>query len=56
MSITREELADRLLELDPSDDYHQGAWLDPSSYYAAIDRAVRIVTGELTDWTDRGES
>jgi len=49
----RAELADRLREMDPSDDYHDGASLDDRSYYAAIDRAVRLVKGEISDWQER---
>ena len=54
----RDALVKRLEELDPSDDYHAGEVtpLDAHSYYAAIDRAVKIVTGELADWTDLGKA
>ena len=53
--MTPEELVKRLEELDPSDDYHAGEVtpLDAHAYYAAIDRAIRFIKGELTDWTDQ---
>lgn len=51
--MTRDDLANALTEFDPSDDYHSGdGELDDRSYYAAIDRAVRLIRGEITGWTD----
>ena len=51
------KLVDRLLELDHDDAYHHQHDLSTPSraYGAAIDRAVKIVKGELRDWTDHGE-
>lgn len=54
--MNRDELVKRLEELDPSDDYHfHEPSLDAHSYYAAIDRAVKIVSGELINWTSNPE-
>lgn len=47
----RERLVKALQEFDPSDDYHSGAREEPG-YYAAIDRAIRLVRGEIATWTD----
>lgn len=49
-----EELVKRLEELDPSDDYHNGEIKDEAAYYAAVDRCIKIVKGELKDWRDKG--
>ncbi len=42
-------LTDAMLEFDPSDDYHASD-LDARSYYAAVERCVRLVSGEIKDW------
>lgn len=43
-------LADRVAEFDPSDAYHCDPDLDARAYYAAIDRVLRLLRGEITDW------
>jgi hypothetical protein len=49
----RSHLIDRIAEFDPSDEYHGGHDYDDRSYYAAIDRCVRLINGSLTDWRTR---
>lgn len=49
----RSRLIDRIAEFDPSDEYHGGYHYDDRSYYAAIDRCVRLINGSLTDWRAR---
>lgn len=47
----RDRLVTALLEFDASDDYHRNDVYEPG-YYAAIDRAVRLIRGEISTWTD----
>ena len=47
-----DRLVKALQEFDPSDDYHRGDTHTPG-YYAAIDRAIKLVRGEIHGWTDR---
>lgn len=57
--MTPDEIVAKIQELDPSDDYHNidreaGGPVDARGYYAALDRCIRIVYGELSDWKDKG--
>jgi hypothetical protein len=47
----RVRLAERVLEFDASDDYHRGDISEPG-YYAALNRAVSLIQGEIATWTD----
>lgn len=53
-STMRQHLIDRMQEFDPDDDYHGGVEGDPTpGYYAAIDRCIALLRGDITVWTDR---
>jgi hypothetical protein len=52
MMFDPDEIVQKLNELDPSDAYHADETLDAESYYAALDRCILIVKGELKDWQD----
>lgn len=43
-------LTSKVIEFDPTDEYHRGEELDAKSYYAAIDRVIALLKGEITDW------
>lgn len=52
-----EHLVAAMTEFDPSDAYHASDVQEPG-YYAAIDRCIRLVKGEIKDWrspASRGE-
>lgn len=42
-------LVTAMAEFDASDKYHAADAQEPG-YYAAIDRCIRLVKGEITDW------
>lgn len=42
----------QLMQMGPNDTYHEGIKLDVNSYYAAMDRAIDLVTGRINHWTD----
>ena len=44
-----DEFIERILEFDPSDEYHAGDPGEPG-FYSAIDRVVRLLQGEIEDW------
>lgn len=53
-SFMRRELISRMQEFDFSDDYHKE---DPGPegtgfYYAAIDRCIALLRGDISVWTD----
>jgi hypothetical protein len=49
--LSIEELIARMDEFDPSDRYHDRS-LDAVGYYAAIDRCISLLKGEINSWTD----
>lgn len=48
----RDRLIKALEEMDPSDDYHRDGCGLSVGYYSAIDRAINLIRGDITTWTD----
>lgn len=42
------DLITKILEFDPSDDYHE---FGHPGYHDAIDRVVQLIYGNIDDWT-----
>ncbi len=56
-NLSIEDLIKRMQEFDPSDRYHTADshyddYAEPG-YYAAIDRCIRLLKGEINDWRDK---
>jgi hypothetical protein len=48
-----QEIINRILEFDISDDYHPDFHDPVDAYYAAIDRVIAFLNGEINSWRDK---